>query len=48
MSQKIIASQLDLHLKMQKASHVAWNDGVPAGLEEQAVLLAEYLKHCHG
>jgi len=45
---KIIASQLDLNAKMQKAGHVIWNDGSLSGLEDQAGLVTDYFKKYHG
>jgi len=45
---RMIASQLELNVKMQKAGHVIWNDGSLTCLEDQAVLAADYLKKYHG
>jgi len=45
---KMIASQLELSAKMQRAGHVIWNDGSLACLEDQAVLAADYFKKYHG
>ena len=45
---KMIASQLDLKVKMQKAPHVIWNDGSLMCLDAQAVLAADCLKKRHG
>jgi dephospho-CoA kinase len=45
---RMIASQLELKSKMQKAGHVIWNDGPLACMEEQAALAADYLKKYHG
>ena len=42
-AEKIIASQLDLKIKMQKGSMVVWNDSAPECLDEQAVLIASSL-----
>ena len=44
---KMIASQLDLNVKIQKAGHVIWNDGKLARLEDQAFLVAAYFKQSH-
>jgi dephospho-CoA kinase len=40
---KIIASQIDLRTKIEKAHHVIWNDSTLACLERQAALLAGWL-----
>lgn len=45
---KMIASQLDLTVKIAKASRVIWNDGTVFHLGAQAALLADSLKAHHG
>ena len=47
-SEKIMASQLDLQVKIQKASYVVWNNGLKERLQDQAVLLATHLNQGHG
>jgi dephospho-CoA kinase len=42
---KILASQWSLHVKMQSAGHVVWNDAGSDPLQSQAALLAAYLRH---
>ena len=44
---RMIASQIELNVKMQKAGHVIWNNGSLLCLEEQAVLAAAYLTKKH-
>lgn len=41
---KMIAAQMDLGIKIGNADHVVWNDGSPGALEDQAALLANFLK----
>lgn len=48
MAARIIAAQMDLGAKIARAGHLAWNDGPEAALDEQAAILAAYLKHRHG
>lgn len=48
MASKIIASQLDFALRMDKADHVIWNAGSLACLESQAALFATYLQEHYG
>ncbi|MDB6171919.1 MAG: coaE [Chthoniobacteraceae bacterium] len=48
MSEKIIASQLDLGLKITKADHLIWNDSTISNLEGQTALLATYLSARYG
>ncbi len=48
MSEKIIASQLDLALKMTKADHLIWNDSTISNLEGQTALLAGFLSARYG
>ncbi len=45
LSRKILASQWSLHVKMQSAGHVVWNDAGLDLLQSQAALLAAYLRH---
>lgn len=40
MAANIIAAQMDLNLKIARATHVVWNDGPLPALEAQAALLA--------
>lgn len=44
LARKILASQWSLRIKVQRASHVIWNDSDPALLELQASLLATYFR----
>lgn len=44
----ILAAQLDLHLKINRADHLIWNDSTVASLEEQAALLAGWLRQRYG
>lgn len=46
-ARKILASQWSLSLKMQKATHVVWNDSGPGPLESQAALLAAHFRLTH-
>lgn len=48
MSEKMIASQLDLGLKITKADHLIWNDSTISNLEGQTALLAAYLSVRYG
>lgn len=48
MAGKIIATQTDLGVKITKADHMVWNDGPLSALEDQADLLANFLKQRHG
>jgi len=41
---QMMASQLELRVKMQQAGHVIWNDGSISCMEQQAVLAADYFK----
>ena len=45
---RIIAAQLDLDVKDQKADHVIWNDSTTACLDGQAALLAGWLTQHYG
>ena len=45
MAEQMIASQLDLKVKTERADHVIWNDSTPACLEEQTALFSDYLKN---
>jgi dephospho-CoA kinase len=47
-ARQILAAQLPLAEKMQKANHVIWNESPLPALEAQARLFAEYLKQRHG
>lgn len=46
--ERMIKSQLDLTVKVSRADHVVWNDGLPAALDEQARLFADYLRDFYG
>ncbi len=48
MAQKIIATQLDLGLKMEKADHVIWSECPIRELEAQVCLLVGWLKERYG
>lgn len=48
MSQKIIATQLDIGLKMEKADHVIWSECPNRELEAQVSLLVGWLKERYG
>ncbi len=45
---RILAAQLDLQEKIFRATHLIWNDSTPACLEQQATLLANWLRHRYG
>ncbi len=45
---RIIAAQLDLGMKINKADHVIWNDSTEACLDGQAALLAGWLRQYYG
>jgi len=47
-SEKIIASQMPIGVKMKGAHHVIWNDGLPEGLTTQADLFSVYLHARYG
>lgn len=47
-SEKIIASQMPLSLKIEKSHHVIWNDGAIEALITQADLFSRYLHARHG
>lgn len=47
LARKILASQWTLAVKMQRATHVVWNDAGLAPLESQAALLAAHLRPHH-
>ena len=47
-AEKIIAAQIPLSEKITQADHVIWNDGDHAALEQQALLLSNYLKLRYG
>ncbi len=44
----MVAAQWPLERKIAAADHVAWSEGSPAALDEQAALIANYLRHFHG
>ncbi len=44
LAEKIIAAQLDLEAKTQKAEHVIWNDSTRRNLDRQARLFADWLR----
>ena len=46
--EKMIAAQIDLRVKIEKADHLIWNDSTPATLEGQAALMAGWLRKYHG
>jgi dephospho-CoA kinase len=48
LADRMIAAQLDLDVKIAKADHLIWNDSTTDTLENQAALLAGWLRHCHG
>jgi dephospho-CoA kinase len=48
LAQKIIATQLDLGLKMEKADHVIWSECPNRELEAQVSLLVGWLKERYG
>jgi len=48
MAARIIAAQLDLNMKVQKASQVVWNDASQECLDEQAALAAAYFQKYNG
>ncbi len=45
---RMIAAQLDLNVKIQKADHVVWNDSTDTCLDGQAALLAGWLHQHYG
>lgn len=47
LARKILASQWSLGIKVQRASHVIWNDSDPELLESQADLLATHLRRMY-
>ncbi len=47
-SEKIIASQMPIEVKIKSAHHVIWNDGLPEGLTTQADLFSVYLHARYG
>lgn len=47
-AEKIIASQIDLNVKISKANYLIWNEGSLPALGNQASLLADFLKQLHG
>ena len=47
-SEKIIASQMPIGVKIKGAHHVIWNDGLPEGLTTQADLFSVYLHARYG
>jgi len=47
-SEKIIASQMPIGVKIKGAHHVIWNDGLPEGLITQADLFSVYLHARYG
>lgn len=44
----VIAAQLDLETKINRADHLIWNDSTVPCLEQQADLLAAWLKQSYG
>jgi dephospho-CoA kinase len=48
MAGKMIASQMDLSLKIEKADHVIWNNSSLLHLEQQTDIFAAFLRHRHG
>jgi dephospho-CoA kinase len=48
MSDRILAAQLDLSLKINRADHLIWNDSTPACLEAQTELLVSWLTRSYG
>ena len=48
MAAKMIASQLPLNSKIQRAHHMIWNDSFPIYLHRQAEMLASLLKKRYG
>jgi dephospho-CoA kinase len=48
LAQKIIATQLDLGLKMKKADHVIWSECPNRELEAQVELLVGWLNERYG
>ncbi len=48
MADRMISAQLDLNLKITKADHLIWNDSTDACLENQAALLAGWLRKFYG
>lgn len=46
--ERMIGAQLDLAAKTARADHVVWNDSTFAALDEQARLLAAWLRQCYG
>lgn len=47
-SQKIIASQLPMEVKIKLSHHVIWNDGSPEALLAQTTLFSQYLNDRYG
>ena len=47
MAEAILAAQLDIRVKINKADHLIWNDSTIASLDGQATLLAEWLRQRH-
>ncbi|HEY5742625.1 MAG TPA: dephospho-CoA kinase, partial [Terrimicrobiaceae bacterium] len=47
-SEKIIASQMPIDVKIPKSHHVIWNDGALDALVAQAELFASYLHDLNG
>lgn len=47
LARKIVSSQWSLDIKVQRASHVIWNDSNPELLESQADLLATHLRRLY-
>lgn len=45
---RMIAAQLDLNIKIQKADHIVWNDSTDTCLDRQAALLAGWLHQHYG
>lgn len=47
-AEKILSAQLDLQTKIKRADHVVWTDSTAACLDEQADLLAAWLRNRYG
>ena len=48
MAGKMISAQIDLNIKVSKASHLAGTTALMSALEGQAVLISDLLKKRHG
>lgn len=47
-ARRILAVQMPLGAKIERADHVVWSDGVPPALEMQTILLRDHLVMRHG